>query len=150
MRNKHRTIDSLLKNGTITSLISIILLMFSFDIVNHNKDLSWLFTIIDITLLIAISYLTIKISVELIYSFNKIDMQNDLNCWGLRIVGIVIAIAGIFGTFTFCSLFVMSNSIIILFMIIGVGCSLFVGGFAQFRSTRRYGTFMYFEKVRRF
>jgi predicted permease len=76
-----------------------------------------------------------------IYKINGLDMVNDLNCWGIRIIGAVL----IFAAF----LVGIMGSMIMILHFTGFVMMLFtveliiVGAFAEYRSVRRYGNFVY-------
>lgn len=74
---------------------------------------------------------------------NRIGMKDDLNCWGLRFVGLgcfaVAILAGMFGT-----TLAMVNASGWALAILSIEL-IFLGAFCEFRSVRRHGVFIYTE-----
>jgi len=75
------------------------------------------------------------------YKINKIDMYDDMKCWGIRITGIcligvayALAMAG--------AVLVIVNLVGIVIILIALEFCL-VGAFAEYRSLRRTGNFVY-------
>ena len=92
----------------------------------------------EIAFFIIASITLIYISILTIKKINKINLRSDLNCWGVRLLGVVFIIVGmlLLGFIYFKGLFLMSFSYDIK-ITLGL-CLIFIGGFCGYRSTRRF------------
>jgi hypothetical protein len=109
-----------------------------------------LITYLDIPIFILALVLAIKGMWSSMKRIDRIDLESDLYCWGLRVLGLILCISGLF-------LFLFSVSGIavgfyiedlplsafpFIFPIIAL-CVMVIGIFCVFRSFRRYGYFVY-------
>ena len=74
---------------------------------------------------------------------DSLNMENDLYCWGLRLIGIVLMFFGfvMFSSGAFVMALNTSTSSNI-FWISGI-CLMLLGAFSEYRSFRRHGIFVY-------
>lgn len=107
-----------------------------------------LITYLNIPIFILALILTIKGTWYSMKMIDRIDIESDLYCWGMRIFGLFLF--GIsFVLFLFSSFFIaslMSSGIPIFFgLILPISgmCVFAIGVFCEFRSLRRYGYFVY-------
>ena len=124
-----------------TLVYTILLIVFSVHI-NFNSKFGEIF---DLGLFIVVLYTVIAgtwLLMKIIESFN---LEPDLNCWGLRIIGLVLII---FGSIIFMSggitVMLTSGNLIFsnIFWIIGL-CLIVLGLFSEYRSFRREGVFVF-------
>lgn len=112
------------------------------------KSGSSLFTYVDYGLLLIASYIVVSIFYVWIKYVDSLNLYNDLTIWVVRIVG---GLAVLFGfLLIFSSQMVMiytyntPRNLVFnnIYWIIGFAFIL-LGAFCEFRSTRRYGIFLY-------
>lgn len=119
----------------------IMLLVFS----PHIKLKSTLGQYFDFGLFLLALYLILAISWLLAKIIDSFNLESDLYCWGLRLVGGILII---FGGILFMSgamVNVLTQSSLAfnnIYWIAGL-CIMALGAFSEFRSFRRYGVFVY-------
>ena len=140
---KHYDLNRLIKSNTCLLAILFVLI---FAVVVAKP----LITYLDIPIFILALVLAIKGTWSSMKRIDGIDLESDLYCWGVRILGLILFISGLF-------LFLFSVSGIavgfyiedlplsafpFIFPIIAL-CVMVIGIFCVFRSFRRYGYFVY-------
>ena len=126
----------------VDNLVFAILLIVFSEHINFNSKTGEIF---DFGLFLIVLYTVIAGTWLLMKIIDSFNLESDLNCWGLRILGLVLMILGIImfmgsalGTMMMTDKIVFGN----IFWIIGL-CIVALGLFSEYRSTRRYGVFVY-------
>ncbi|WP_292471608.1 hypothetical protein [Methanolobus sp.] len=129
------------KNKKITEqiLFAVSIVVFSGHIV-YNSAIGKMFDTLIFFVLLYVILASTWLLAKIIDSFN---LENDLYCWGLRLIGIVTMFFGfiIFSSGTFAMAFSDATSSNI-FWIAGI-CLMLLGAFSEYRSFRRHGVFVY-------
>ncbi|HIH22068.1 MAG TPA: hypothetical protein HA222_05435 [Candidatus Diapherotrites archaeon] len=126
----------LVKKIIIALMILVVLLQIKFS--------SFLGGLADWGLFIVLIYFTLALFWFLLKTIDRLNLASDLNCWILRIVGGILILFGfllLLGSFVatavllfFSQSNLVSNNIMWVISI----CVLLLGGFCEFRSTRRF------------
>ena len=101
--------------------------------------------ILDLVTTILMSYVIISFTYISMIFINNLDLRSDLNCWGIRILGVIFVIAGIIilSANAIAAMLIQSETTApYIFTIMGL-CLLVLGIFSEFRAKRRYGIFVY-------
>ncbi len=103
----------------------------------------------DIPIFIIATAIVVKGTWLLMKRIDRLNLESDLSCWGLRVLGGILFLAGlavcliaataITFTLAYSGAFYM---FILVFPIIGLSI-IVLGLFSEFRSFRRYGYFVY-------
>jgi hypothetical protein len=129
------------KNKKITEqiLFAISIVFFSEHII-YNSSIGKMFDSLIFFVFLYVILASTWLLAKIIDSFN---LENDLYCWGLRLIGIVVMFFGfiIFSSGTFVMAFSNATSSNI-FWIAGI-CLMLLGAFSEYRSFRRHGVFVY-------
>ena len=117
-----------------------------FAVSNYSAAVSKYF---DIPIFIIATAIVVKGTWFLMKRIDRLNLESDLSCWGLRVVGGILFLAGlvvcliaataITFTLAYSGAFYM---FILVFPIIGLSI-IVLGLFSEFRSFRRYGYFVY-------
>ena len=127
-----RNISRKLKNKNISVIIPII-------------GVVLLFLFFDISVFLVLLYIVIHYTVVSLKKLNSLNLESDLNCWGLRLLSMCLVFVGS------CIVMISVMSITIttvvplyynIIWIVGL-CIIVISIFSGYRSTRRYGTFVY-------
>jgi hypothetical protein len=123
--------------GQVLFTASIVVLS---DHINYNSNLG---KVMDFIIFLALLYTVLAsswLSAKIIDSF---DLQNDLYCWGLRIIGVCLFFFGfiVMGSGSFALVYSHNISSNIIW-IMGL-CIILIGAFSEYRSFRRHGVFVY-------
>jgi|GEM_PF-5975880 len=101
--------------------------------------------LIDLATTILLCYITIAFTWIMLIYINNLNLANDLNCWGVRILGFIFIIFGvIIMSVNMIGTMLIQNQTTTPYIITVLGlCLIILGIFSQFRANRRYGTFVY-------
>lgn len=129
------------KNKKITEqiLFAISIVVFSEHII-YSSAIGKMFDTLIFFVLLYVILASTWLLAKVVDSFN---LENDLYCWGLRVIGLVLIFFGfiIFGSGTLAMTFV-NNTSSNIFWISGI-CLMLLGTFSEYRSFRRHGVFVY-------
>jgi len=116
----------------------ILLMIYVLSIFIDNKSEIYIYLLYSFS--IVSLYMTGNIFFVLIKYLDTFDLCSDLNLWGMRFYGVMFWCIGIFMIFY---LGFLLDSIFYITYIIIIFSLFILGGFCEFRSTRRYGIFIY-------
>ena len=122
-------------------VFAILLIVFSVHI-NFNSKTGEIF---DLGLFLIVLYTVFAGTWLLMKIIDSFNLEPDLNCWGLRVIGLILMILGLImfmsGAMT---AIIMSGDLIFsnIFWIIGL-CLIVLGLFSEYRSFRREGVFVF-------
>lgn len=121
----------------ILSAVSIIVL---YEHIIYNSAIGQIF---DYIIFFVLFYVVLASTWLLAKILDSLNLENDLYCWGLRLIGIVLMLFGfvMFSSGAFVMAFNTSTSSNI-FWISGI-CLMLLGAFSEYRSFRRHGIFVY-------
>lgn len=131
------------RNSQLMERIVFVIMLFVFS--NHIKLKSTLGQYFDYGLFLLGLYLILNVSWLIAKIIDSINLESDLYCWGLRLIGGGLVI---FGAILFMSgsmINVLTNFSLTfnnIYWIAGL-CIVALGIFCEFRSFRRYGVFVY-------
>ncbi|MDY0385710.1 MAG: hypothetical protein RBT65_00990 [Methanolobus sp.] len=129
------------KNKKITEqlLFAVSIVVFS-EHIRYNSTIGIMFDSLMFFVLLYVVLASTWLLAKILDSFN---LENDLYCWGLRLIGIILMFFGfiMFGSGTFIMAFNDATSSNI-FWITGI-CLMLLGAFSEYRSFRRHGVFVY-------
>lgn len=110
------------------------------DLIKYNSALG---EAVDYVVFLVLSYVILASSWLIAKVIDSFNLENDLYCWGIRILGIILMFFGfvVFSSGTFVMAFTQNASSNI-FWISGV-CMMLLGAFSEYRSFRRHGVFVY-------
>lgn len=148
-----RNRKTILKYNTNNYLIiSLVLLIGIVLVSDYIKEISVITQYFDIPIFIVATVLIAKGTWFLMKRIDEINLESDLSCWGLRIMGAGLCIMGIIIIFVIPMTLIMASYelkteipsylYISIFAILGLAM-IIVGTFTEFRSFRRYGYFVY-------
>lgn len=126
----------------VDNLVFAILLIVFSEHINFNSKTGEIF---DWGLFLIVLYTVIAGTWLLMKIIDSFNLEPDLNCWGLRVIGFFVII---FGAIVFMSgamtVMLMPEDFIFshIFWIIGL-CIIALGLFSEYRSIRRHGVFVY-------
>ncbi|MBP2029380.1 hypothetical protein J2755_000300 [Methanohalophilus levihalophilus] len=97
----------------------------------------YLMFLILLYIVLAGTYLTAK-------GLDSLDLSQDLYCWGLRVLGLILILAGIMITTSGHMMVLLAPEGMVkhIVWIFGI-CMILLGVFSNYRSTRRHGIFVY-------
>jgi hypothetical protein len=127
------------KKFTEQILFAVSIIVFSNHII-YNSAIGTMFDSLIFFVLLYVVLASTWLIAKIVDSFN---LENDLYCWGLRIIGLVLFFFGfmVFSSGTFVIVFSDATSSNI-FWIAGI-CLMLLGAFSEYRSFRRHGVFVY-------
>jgi len=127
---------ALIKNIVLIWFFSLLPIVID---VNSNSGI-----VIDIVASIIFIYIIPSTTLKILKKIDRVNLERDLYCLGMRICGVLTATMGIL-IFTFgYSICVDIEGIFITYLLLIVGLLItFFGAFCLYRSTRRYGLFVY-------
>jgi len=110
------------------------------DHINYNSALG---EAVDYIVFLVLLYVILASSLLIAKIIDSFNLENDLYCWGTRILGIVLIFFGFVvlssGSF---ALYFNPRASSNIFWISGV-CIMLLGAFSEYRSFRRHGVFVY-------
>lgn len=131
------------RNEKLTDNVIFVIMLLVFSV--HIKLKSTLGQYFDFGLFLLALYLILATSWLLAKIIDSFNLESDLYCWGLRIIGGALII---FGAILFMSgtmVNILTNSSLAfnnIYWIVGL-CIMALGAFSEYRSFRRYGVFVY-------
>ena len=128
-----------------TGLLAILVVLIFAVIISEP-----LITYLDIPIFILALILAIKGTWSSLKKIDRIDLESDLYCWGLRGLGLILCVFGLF--LLLSSFFAIGMGVHVegiplsatafIFPVMAL-CMIILGIFCEFRSLRRYGYFVY-------
>lgn len=126
----------LIRNVVILSLLSISLFYTDF-----NSTIGRVFDILGFVVFIYIAPPTFLVCLKKI---DRVNLERDIYCMGMRIFGVLAAMIGLFVFSLGYFVYVSVDGMLITHVLWIIGLSIaFFGAFGLYRSTRRYGVFVY-------
>lgn len=129
------------RNSKLTEqiLLAASIIVFA-DHINYNSALG---KVVDYIVFFVLLYVILAFSLLIAKVIDSFNLENDLYCWGTRILGIILILFGfvVLGSGSFVLVFnhnISSN----IFWIAGA-CMILLGAFSEYRSFRRHGVFVY-------
>lgn len=128
-----------------TGLLAILVVLIFAVIISEP-----LITYLDIPIFVLALILAIKGTRSSLKRIDGIDLESDLYCWGLRVLGLILCVFGVFLLLSSVSAIAMGvyienlplSAFPFIFPVIAL-CIIVLGIFCEFRSLRRYGYFVY-------
>lgn len=135
---KHYYRKLLRKSITLFALCMFIVIIGLYTVMEIDETLG---ECILYVMTIPTAFISVLATKSAFYKINRLDMLDDVNCWGSRIIGgSLIIVAAVVFVVSGMIAFMHIIGYVTVFVAIEIGL---VGLFAEYRSIRRYGTFVY-------
>ena len=127
------------KNSKLLEKLIIVIMVIIF-IDRHIRMNSVIGNYIDWALFLLFLFMVIAGSWFLAKTIDGIDLSSDLYCWGLRILGAIVAFFGIMLLMSSTFVLTFTNSTLVLNNIYWIAsiCIILLGAFMEYRSFRRH------------
>lgn len=131
------------RNEKLTDKVIFVIMLLVFSV--HIKLKSTLGQYLDFGLFLLALYLILAGSWLVAKIIDSFNLESDLYCWGLRLVGGALIIFGAILFMSGAMVNILTHSSLAfnnIYWIAGL-CIMALGAFSEFRSFRRYGVFVY-------
>lgn len=131
------------RNQKLVDKVIFVIMLLVFSV--HIKLKSTIGQYFDLGIFLLALYLVVAVTWLLAKIIDSLNLESDLYCWGLRIVGGVLVLFGWILVAAGSMAKAVTNSLLAfdnIFWIMGF-CIMGLGAFSEYRSFRRHGVFVY-------
>lgn len=141
----NKSVSSFIKSWKALGCGIILFISSAYFMIQKLNDLSNILLIFANLLIIPSS---INLTKKRMYKIDRLNMGYDLNCWGCRLIGILLMPVGfIVLIFGLGISFGFSSWLVPLFFVLAIEIIL-IGGFCEYRSFRRQGIFVWHGRMK--